>query len=62
MNPVNRATVVIKVDGQEVARRQVRVEDGTTVEIEVPGRDVAEVVRKQIVKGAAQFRATTGGK
>lgn len=59
-----RATVVVQVDGKEVARRQVRVEDGGTVVVDVPLADVATpaVIEKFAGKVRAQFRATAGGK
>jgi hypothetical protein len=65
MNPVNRVTVVIKVAGKEVARRQVRAGDATTVELELAPRDVVtdDVVREVLRRmPRAEFRATTGGK
>lgn len=59
----NRATVVVKVGGKEVARQQVRVSDGDTLELEVPVRDVADRVGADVVTAVtssarAQFRAT----
>ncbi len=61
---MTRATVVVKVGGREVARRQVRVQDGMTLELDVPlsavtgrcGDDIAATARLP----RAQFRATTG--
>jgi hypothetical protein len=64
MNPVNRVTVVVKVAGKEVARRQVRAADAATVELDLTAREVAtdDVAREVLGRMRAQFRATAGGK
>lgn len=59
----NRATIVVKVGGKEVARRQVRVEDGATVVLELQPGDVADAVGQAVraMRTRAQFRATGDG-
>jgi hypothetical protein len=62
MSEQQRATIVVKVGGREVARQQVRVSDGDTVELEVPVRAVTDSVSAELarqVRDTAQFRVTS---